>query len=281
MMYRGLDFRAERELRGVSLDQLSLETKYSIRQLTDFEAGRFDRLPGEIFLRGIVRMYIHRLGLDPDMVHLEVLHRSTGRPVRNPELESGRIGSDRLWDAHLGPLAGFFLITGLVMVLLWPQEGIDSRGFVQGTTGINTGKRMTWASSETILRGWVGSNVSLATEPPVIEPVLTVRTGYTGVRIRSETGSWIRIQDMATGADELRGVFPGETIFYAVEDETMMWFENPADVTIIDEGTGRVLSEAPPGVIRFIPDVDRYIMDPAHSNDDSDGHGGIHGERSS
>jgi hypothetical protein len=57
--------RRERELRHITLDDVAEHTKISRRYLEAIEEGRYDRLPGETFVRGFIRSYAQSVGLDP------------------------------------------------------------------------------------------------------------------------------------------------------------------------------------------------------------------------
>ena len=58
--------RHERELRGVSLERLSAETKVNRRHLAALEEEDYKDLPGGVFRRGIVRAYLASMGLNQD-----------------------------------------------------------------------------------------------------------------------------------------------------------------------------------------------------------------------
>jgi len=62
----GERMRRERELRGVSLEEISLSTKISKRHLDALEQENFDALPGGIFNKGFVRAYARYLGIDEE-----------------------------------------------------------------------------------------------------------------------------------------------------------------------------------------------------------------------
>jgi cytoskeleton protein RodZ len=62
----GENLRRERELRGVTLEEISAATKISVRFLNSIENEEFSRLPGGIFNRSFVRAYVRYLGLDED-----------------------------------------------------------------------------------------------------------------------------------------------------------------------------------------------------------------------
>jgi|YelNatPaOPRAMG01_1025707.scaffolds.fasta_scaffold22330_2 cytoskeleton protein RodZ len=62
----GENLRREREMRGVTLEEISAATKISVRFLKSIEDEEFSRLPGGIFNRSFVRAYARYLGLDED-----------------------------------------------------------------------------------------------------------------------------------------------------------------------------------------------------------------------
>jgi cytoskeletal protein RodZ len=62
----GSTFKARREAKGLSLEQIATETRISTRFLQAIEHDDFQVLPGGIFSRGFVRAYAEVLGMDPD-----------------------------------------------------------------------------------------------------------------------------------------------------------------------------------------------------------------------
>ena len=58
--------RREREMRGVTLDEIAESTKISRRSLEALEEENFDLLPGGIFNKGFVRAYARYLGIDEE-----------------------------------------------------------------------------------------------------------------------------------------------------------------------------------------------------------------------
>ena len=64
----GRNLRREREMRSISLEEMSLHTKISTRFLEAIENDRFDMLPGGAFSRSFVLHYAHYLGLDEAQV---------------------------------------------------------------------------------------------------------------------------------------------------------------------------------------------------------------------
>jgi len=67
----GENLRREREMRGVSLEEIAASTKISRRFLEAIEQDDFAKLPGGIFGRSFVRTYARYLGLDEERVMAE------------------------------------------------------------------------------------------------------------------------------------------------------------------------------------------------------------------
>ncbi|HJW99102.1 MAG TPA: RodZ domain-containing protein [Terriglobales bacterium] len=62
----GDKLRREREMRGVSLEEIAESTKIGTRSLRALEQEDFEKLPGGIFNKGFVRAYSRFLGIDED-----------------------------------------------------------------------------------------------------------------------------------------------------------------------------------------------------------------------
>jgi cytoskeleton protein RodZ len=62
----GEHLKREREMRGVSLDEISVATRIGTRFLEALENEQWDRLPGGVFNRGFVRAISRFLGLDEE-----------------------------------------------------------------------------------------------------------------------------------------------------------------------------------------------------------------------
>ncbi len=82
----GADLKRERELRGVTLEEIARETKIRASLLGYIEDDRFDRLPAGVFRRSFVRSYARYLGIDED------------KPVREYLLVEDRLKSAGYWS---------------------------------------------------------------------------------------------------------------------------------------------------------------------------------------
>jgi cytoskeleton protein RodZ len=67
----GENLRREREMRGVTLEEISDTTKISVRLLKALEEDDFGKLPGGVFTRSFIRSYAQFLGLDEEHVLAE------------------------------------------------------------------------------------------------------------------------------------------------------------------------------------------------------------------
>src|SRR5579871_1463960 len=76
----GASFKQARESRGISLDQIAIETRISTRFLSAIENEEFHLLPGGIFNRGFVRSFAEKVGIDPDQAVADYERLADVRP---------------------------------------------------------------------------------------------------------------------------------------------------------------------------------------------------------
>jgi cytoskeletal protein RodZ len=92
----GEHLKREREMRGVSLEEISAATRIAPRFLQALENEQWEQLPGGVFNRGFIRSVAHYLGLDEDSLVAEYALETKGRPdpgvVADPPDEP-----DRTW----------------------------------------------------------------------------------------------------------------------------------------------------------------------------------------
>ncbi len=116
------ELRRERDLRGISLEEIADETKIGIRFLEAIETGRLEIIPGEFYRRACLRAYASYLGLDADRVLSTYKYESALHPAA-PQLlqenqggESGSSSKTAKWVALLVAVVGL----GGVAVAVWP-----------------------------------------------------------------------------------------------------------------------------------------------------------------
>jgi cytoskeleton protein RodZ len=77
----GEHLKREREMRGVSLDEISAATRIATRFLTAIEEEQWDHLPGGVFNRGFVRAVARYLGLDEENIVAEYAAAAGDHPT--------------------------------------------------------------------------------------------------------------------------------------------------------------------------------------------------------
>jgi len=128
----GEELRRERELRQISLREISESTKINVRYLDALERNEFKHLPGGVFNKGFVRAFAQYIGVDPEsMVNSYLLEESAQareaaqsgdvlRPAdagalhsatEEPTLAAARGGGS--WKPVLWGVAAVILIAGL------------------------------------------------------------------------------------------------------------------------------------------------------------------------
>lgn len=95
----GARLQREREKRKITLEDVSVSTKISLRMLRALEEEKFDQLPGGIFNKGFIRAYARHLGIDEDQAvadYLEAAGETTPK-IPDPMLEvpSANVPEDR------------------------------------------------------------------------------------------------------------------------------------------------------------------------------------------
>ena len=86
----GADLKRERELRGITLEEIARETKIRVSLLGYMEADRFDRLPPGIFCQSFVRSYARYLGIDEDKAIRECLLEEDAVSFTGPPAGAGK-----------------------------------------------------------------------------------------------------------------------------------------------------------------------------------------------
>ena len=106
----GEHLKREREMRGVTLEEIAAATRIAPRFLVALESEQWELLPGGVFNRGFIRSVARYLGLDEDTLVAEYALETRGRPdpgvVADPPDEP-----DRNW-------ARIFVVVVLALLVL-------------------------------------------------------------------------------------------------------------------------------------------------------------------
>jgi cytoskeleton protein RodZ len=116
----GERLRREREMRGVSLDDIADATKIGTRLLRALEDEHFEQLPGGIFNKGFVRAYAKYLGLNEEEAVADYLD-AAGETAPDPRLiaEQNSTRIDRSGgDSSDSRQAGFPIVPVLILLLV-------------------------------------------------------------------------------------------------------------------------------------------------------------------
>ena len=85
--------KRERELRGVSLQEISEKLRLSVRRLERLEKDDYERLPHPTYVRGFIRSYCRELGLDENdaVLRFEAYLKEQSKKEKDsvPEHEEG------------------------------------------------------------------------------------------------------------------------------------------------------------------------------------------------
>jgi cytoskeleton protein RodZ len=182
----GERLRREREMRGVSLDDIADATKIGTRLLRALEEEHFELLPGGIFNKGFVRAYSKYLGLNEEEAvadYLEAAGETTSDPRVIAEQNSSRI--DRS-SAESGPSrqAGFPIIPVLILLLLI-AAGAGGWQIYQERVRDREATRQSVSAT-----GSVGSATPAASSPTAMTTPSTVpNASANGVEPQSTTGA--------------------------------------------------------------------------------------------
>lgn len=111
----GEHLRRQRQMRGVSLDEIVAITKISRRHLQALEDEQFDQLPGGIFNRSYVRGYARCVGIDEEVAVAEYQQAARETPPDNRVIahQHASLHSDRPPER-----SGFPLVPVLILLVI-------------------------------------------------------------------------------------------------------------------------------------------------------------------
>ena len=136
--------RAARERRGLTLEQVSHETKIPRRHLEALEHDNLAALPGPFYQRAEIRTYARVLNLDPD-VALARLARGLASSVAGNVSSKPPTAHKASRASHLTPLAPIALGLVLTAVVLW--RAAPRHLLLEGQVGSGPGDRFDPAAS--------------------------------------------------------------------------------------------------------------------------------------
>ena len=106
--------RREREMRGVSLEEIAESTKIGTRSLRALEQEDFEKLPGGIFNKGFVRAYSHFIGIDEDQALADF--EAAWKEYQNAKHPPVQIGLEAQIEETGTPRGGLFTVAVLLLL---------------------------------------------------------------------------------------------------------------------------------------------------------------------
>lgn len=176
----GAKLKQERELRKISLDEISRSTKIGTRLLRALEEEHLDQLPGGIFNKGFIRAYARALGMDEEEIVADYVAATTTRlPVGrsgNPEETLAELRTQE--DAKSsglpwGTLAVVLLIVALGLAVwgLYSRQSTSTENATTTPASSPTGETAKPAApTPTAARDLGGSGKTSAEAPPAEVP---------------------------------------------------------------------------------------------------------------
>ena len=114
----GEELRRERQIREISLEEISSATKISVRLLTALEQGDVRRLPAPAFTRGFIRAYALHLGIDPEEKVNAYLADLSGENSNEVAAPKKALPRSRFWRGRRGTASMMVAgVTGILLVL--------------------------------------------------------------------------------------------------------------------------------------------------------------------
>ena len=120
----GKYLKRERELRNISLTEISAATKIREHLLTAIEEDRHDLLPTPVFVKGFLMSYGKYIGLDPSDVVLR--YESDLKELRGYEEKGPAAQGKKAWNrGFVGGVIVVIIGIGIILFNAWkePEEG--------------------------------------------------------------------------------------------------------------------------------------------------------------
>jgi cytoskeleton protein RodZ len=243
----GEELRRERQIRQISLEEISSATKISVRLLTALEDSDVRRLPAPAFTRGFIRAYSVHLGIDPDEKVNAYLADLAGEPHEAAAPKKARPRS-RFWRGRRGTAS--IMVAGVAGILL-------VLGFIASPQRRDRAPKPTVVAPRAVPVAF--KNVGVSNEPtPVIQnaaapssPAVPPARGIS-LTLQFDADSWAKID--ADGRTVLSGlVRRGETRRLEAREGFRLTLGNAGGVRVSVDGHALEPLGAAGEVVRDLP----------------------------
>jgi cytoskeleton protein RodZ len=274
----GERLRREREMRGISLEQIAATTKIGTRLLRALEDGQFELLPGGIFNKNYVRAYARHLGIDEEQAVADYLQAAQELPpdvrliAHQNSAMHGRFSSDASGGRGFPLLPVFVLLVVIAGAAggwrLYQQRQRERAQPVQplaatGATGLITGAGSAPSSASPAENAGASQTVANSADSAVVHTVQAAESssnsktaseqstlnGTTGAQATTPFAVTVRAKDRARvevksdGEVVVRGVIePSEIKTFHATNRLVFWTANAGQVEISFNGKSVPLS---------------------------------------
>lgn len=122
----GVILKAAREEKGLSLDEVQMVTKIRYKHLVALEAGDFDQLPGEVYVKGFLVNFANAVGLNGEEILQKYYALKDQASADTRETQNAE--SEMIWPEPVPPEKGarpaargktpFYILVSIVGLLL-------------------------------------------------------------------------------------------------------------------------------------------------------------------
>lgn len=226
---RNQRLRYERELRGISLEQMTQRTRISIQHLQAIEKGDFSRLPQGKLLRSLIVSYIKCLGLDPQevLIDLDLPHLLTA---------STPCKSDDSRPTLTPFILGFFMF--LTILLIWSALSDKMNLFTSEDSDDHESSTFRLPGTPDVLdhlSAWSAENVSLESWDYADIPTVIIES-QDGVILKAIDATWIKIFSISEGQSVLEMLPARGMRHYLPDGEMIMEIGDPSAVKLTVNG---------------------------------------------
>jgi cytoskeletal protein RodZ len=194
----GKYLKKEREIKNISLKEVSKNIKVREQFLRAVEEDRYDLLPSPTYVKGFLSAYGKYLGLDPNEVVLRYENFLKGEPASRPEVSPEE---KILWNRKYFWIAGGVIVAGLFVIYILFFQPPKPTNPSKPSVGSVSPKIAAKEASHVAPPSQVGGKTSVSEEKPL------------SLRLKAVERSWVSIEVDDQPKQEIT-LQPGEGISY-------------------------------------------------------------------
>jgi cytoskeletal protein RodZ len=115
----GQELKRERELRGISLEEISESTKINLKFLQALEEDKLEVMPSKFFIRALLRTYAKFLGLEEHSVLNKYHEAALSQEQAQPTEEQSKTGQEETSKKRKRWMASIILGACLLILIGW------------------------------------------------------------------------------------------------------------------------------------------------------------------